>query len=161
VIAPRALPAIVAGLLLAGCAPGDDAPPPDGVRDAPAVVPATADPAGEPVLRVIPRTYLARSESQDWVEEIDRAEAGERFLLVVEPQLRTPAEGPWTLTLAREGAAAVLRLPHLRVDRATGRITFLVRSDGMPPGEYLALLTLEEGGLAAGPERQGFRFRIL
>lgn len=159
--------AVLGALAMAGCGP-DSAPGPEPRDQAAAqeAAPTEAAPtrAGEavgiPPLQVVHRTYLARPDDQDWVEEIVLEEAGSQFLLYVEPQLRSPAEGPWTLTLAREGDARFIRAPNLHVDRATGRLTFLLQTQGMPPGDYLALLTLEEGGRATGPVEQGFRFRL-
>ena len=134
-------------------APREEAAPP---ASAPAV--AVAD--GPAPVQLIGHTFLARPEDEGWVEEIDRAVAGPQFLLYLEPAVRSPAEGPWTLTLARDGDPRVLRLHNLRVERATARITFLIQSATMEPGEYLAVLSLEEGGMASGPGEQGFRFRI-
>lgn len=112
-------------------------------------------------MEVMNRTFLVRPEDEDWIEEIRLSEVGDRFLLHVRPQLRTPAEGPWILTLARDGNPAVYRIPGLRVDRATGHLTFLVHKASMEAGDYLILLTLEEGGMTTTDERQAFRFRVI
>lgn len=150
-------------LLPAPAAAADPAGSPSAASSAaaPTAPPVAATPApGDVAVRWIPRTFPARPESDRFVERIRAAEVGESFLLTVEPQVRTPAEGPWRMTLARDGDPAVLRLGGLRVDGATGQLAFLVTTAAMPSGSYLLVLEVEEGGLALGPAVQSFRFAI-
>lgn len=153
----RAVVPVAVLALLAPAACRTDGEP---LRSADAADPVAAVTQSASPLQWIPHTFLARPDDQDWVERVRVSSVGESFLVCVEPQLRTPAEGPWRLTLARDGDPAVIRIPGLVVDRATGRITFLVRTDAVAPGDYLLLLELEEGGMASGPPSQGFRFRV-
>ena len=61
---------------------------------------AASDPApGSAPLRVVRHAYLARPVDQDWWETIHPAEAGEEFLLYLEPKVLGPAEGPWTCSI--------------------------------------------------------------
>lgn len=154
VAAPAPLAALAAVILAAavGCSPTDD-----GSRSGAAAGPA-------PTIARIPRSFLARHEGQDWLEQVTRAEVGDRFLVHFQPRLRAPAEGPWTLTItpAGEGAGGkpVLEERGVRVDGATGRITLLVQTAQLPAGEYRITMDLEEGGMASGPPNQAFRFAI-
>ncbi len=117
--------------------------------------------AAAPAAERIARSFLARPDGQDWLETVPRAEVGDRFLVHFQPRLRAPAEGPWTLTVAQDGAPAVLRERGVRVDGATGRITMLFQTAQVPDGEYVIRLELEEGGMASGPPQQSFRFAVV
>jgi hypothetical protein len=145
--------AVTAGALLLGaaaCTISREAPPP----------PSSAEASPAHPLRVVPHAYLARGADQDWWETIHPAEAGEEFLLYLQPKLLAPAEGPWTLTVRSADGRVVARVPTLRVDPATGRLALLGRTASFPAGDYTLDLELEPGGLTHGPERQQFRFRV-
>jgi len=148
--------AVVLTLLAAfgvGCGARHESPAPP-----PAASAATAGPA-EP-LRVVRHAYLARGVDEDWWETIHPAETGEEFLLYVQPKLLGPAEGPWTATVKAADGRVVAQAPSLRVDSATGRLTFVGRTASFPVGDYTIDLVLDAGGVTHGPTSQQFRFRV-
>ncbi|MFN8178809.1 MAG: hypothetical protein U0167_12845 [bacterium] len=151
--AARAVAFVLLAVLGVGCGARREsaAPPPA----------ATAAPAGstEP-LRVVRHAYLARAVEEDWWETIHPAETGEEFLLYVQPKVLGPAEGPWTATVKAADGRVVTRAPSLRVDSATGRLTFVGRTASFPVGDYTIDLVLDPGGLTHGPTSQQFRFRV-
>lgn len=132
-------------------------------RESPAPPPAStpgAAPAGAAPLRAVRHAFLARPADQDWWETIHPAETGEEFLLYVEPKVLGPAEGPWTVSFRTVDGRVVARLPSLKVDPATGRLTFVGRTASFPVGDYTIDLELEPNGLTHGPQTQQFRFRV-
>jgi hypothetical protein len=154
-------------LVVAGCGPGDEravpadeAPPAGGgpVGGLP-VIPGPGEGLRAPV-DVVPRSYLARPVEQDYVEVVPREEAGPVCALLVQPRVRTPREGPWTITFRDPRGEVAATLPPQRVDTATGYLTLVAHTPFFGVGEWTIELDLVEGGLTHGPERQVFRFRV-
>jgi hypothetical protein len=148
----------LAGAVILGagaCTISRESPPPPPPSE------AASDPAtGSAPLRVVRHAYLARPVDQDWWETIHPAEAGDEFLLYLEPKVLGPAEGPWTCSIRSADGRVVARLPSLQVDPATARITFVVRTAAFPLGDYQIDLELEPNGLTHGPQSQSFRCRV-
>lgn len=149
-IRTRAPAGLALAALVAACAPSGDA---GDRRPASRIAP-------DPAVRPVPHAYLARPAEEDFWETLSATEAGEEFVLYVDPRIRTPAEGPWTATFRSADGAVVAALGGLRVDRATGRLTFLGSTRAFPPGDWTIELALEPGGVTHGPGTQTFRFRV-
>jgi len=79
---------------------------------------------------------------------------------VVHPRIRTPAEGPWTITFVDPEGHEISRQEGLRVDTATGAFTFLCAASRFAPGDWTILLEVPEGGMVAGPREREYRFRV-
>jgi len=167
-------------LALAGCSggsgspDGSDAPVPGSPSDQGVPVPGAPKGAvrgGEPVIPspgeglrapvdVIPHTIIPRPVEQDYVEVLRPAETGPVCAMLLQPQVRTPREGPWTITFVTPAGGVATKLPPQSVDPVTGQITLVAHTPFFGPGEWVIELDLVEGGLTHGPERQVFRFRV-
>lgn len=145
-------PILLPALLAAGCPSSEDVSPRAAIR--------TASPPDSAPVQWVPRSFVARSVEEEWVERIPRSEVGEFFLLHLDIPVRTPAEGPFDLTLGREGAAGVVRLPALRVDPSSGRITLLMRTAELPAGDYRVRLDVTQGGRTLGVGSREYVFRL-
>jgi hypothetical protein len=139
----------LAALVVAGCGSAEDPGAP---------VPVTTSVA--PV-ELVPRAFYARAEREDYWELVPLDTVGDHFLLHVHPRIRTPAEGPWTLTFRAPDGSELSRQPGLRVDTATGQFTFLCRRDAFRPGDWGIEMKLQEGGMTAGDSDRLFRFRVV
>ena len=123
-------------------------------------LPATQG-ADRAAVAVVKHAYYPRLESEDYWETILLGDAGAEFLLMIQPRIRTPAEGPWRATF-RDPKGRVLALHQgLRVDVATGQFTFLCSARSFAPGDWTIELEIEEGGLVSGDPRRTYRFRVV
>jgi hypothetical protein len=124
--------------------------------------PSRAPAGGErPAVAVIAHSYFPRLESEDYWETISLADAGGDFLLVIQPRIRTPAEGPWRATFRDSGGRVLVSHRNLRVDVATGQFTFLCTARSFTPGDWTLELEVEEGGLVSAERKRLYRFRVL
>ena len=140
-------------LLAAGCSSSDDAthgPPGAAVSTVPAGAPVTP----------IRHSYFPRREDVDFWETVPKTHLEPVFFLQVQPQILTPAEGPWVATFSDRDGRVLARIPGLRVDVATGNFLFLCARDRFPPGDWTLVLEVTEGGLQGREPRQVFRFRV-
>jgi hypothetical protein len=119
-----------------------------------------APPAGEDAVTVIPHTFIPRLERENYWEPVKLGRGEEKFLLQIHPRLRTPGEGPWTLTIRNAEGEVAARETGQVVDVATGAVTLLCEARSFPRGDWTIDLDLEEGGRSAGPTKHRFRFRV-
>jgi hypothetical protein len=147
---------LAAAVLAGGCSGG-------GERSAgsagDAAAPVAAAPAEEAV-ELVRHAYYPRDVSENYWEVVSLADTGPRFLLVIHPRIRTPAEGPWTITFHDPEGGEVSRHEGLRVDTATGAFTFLCKASRFAPGDWTIRLVVPEGGMVAGPREREYRFRV-
>jgi len=158
-VAGRAIVALAAGAVLAAGCSGSG----DGSGDGEAAVGGRGAPAraaSAETVELIRHAYYPREISEDYWEVVPLAETGPHFLLMVHPRIRTPAEGPWTITFVDPEGREVSREEGLRVDTATGGFTFLCDASRFGPGDWAILLEVPEGGMVAGPRQREFRFRV-
>ncbi|MCA9751909.1 MAG: hypothetical protein KC591_06935 [Gemmatimonadetes bacterium] len=122
--------------------------------------PAPSRPATPPVApaRVVPHSYLPRPVEQDYVEVVP-IETHAPIVLMLEPRVQTPREGPWRITLGNPSGEPAATFPSERVDPATGRVTLLVEPGLLTPGEWTVEFDLVPGGQSLGAKRHVFRFR--
>ena len=144
-------------LVIAGCSgesPDGAAAPRGGVP----VIPSPGEGLRAPV-DVIRHTIIPRPIEQDYVEVLDVSEMGPVCAMLVQPRVRTPREGPWTVTFVTPAGDRAVVLPPQSIDPVTGQITLVAHTPFFGPGEWTIELDLVEGGITHGPERQVFRFR--
>lgn len=116
--------------------------------------------AGGEAVQPVRHAYYPREISENYWEVVPLADAGPWFLLIVHPRIRTPAEGPWTITFIDPEGHETARHENLRVDTATGAFTFLCAASRFAPGDWTILLEVPEGGMVAGPREREYRFRV-
>jgi hypothetical protein len=133
-------------------------PPPD-VRGGNPVIPSPGEGLRAPV-DAIPHSIVPRPVEQDYVEVLRPADTGPVCAILLQPRVRTPREGPWTITFVTPAGDVATRLPPQSVDPVTGQITLVAHTPFFGTGEWVIELDLVEGGLTHGPERQVFRFRV-
>jgi hypothetical protein len=121
--------------------------------------PAEPAAAGEAV-ELVRHAYYPRELSENYWEVVPLAETGPHFLLMIHPRIRTPAEGPWTITFVDPEGNETARHEGLHVDTATGAFTFLCTASRFAPGDWTILLEVPEGGMVAGPREREYRFRV-
>ncbi|HMB71890.1 MAG TPA: hypothetical protein VKU85_21460 [bacterium] len=143
-----------AALLAGGCSGGG------GDSRKSDAAPAAEAPAAEEAVELVRHAYYPREVSEDYWEVVSLADTGSRFLLVIHPRIRTPAEGPWTITFHDPEGAEIARHENLRVDTATGAFTFLCRSSSFFAGDWTIRLVVPEDGMVAGPREREYRFRV-
>ena len=146
----KATAALAAAAILAGGCGGGGS---DEGADA---VPAAAEEAVE----LVRHAYYPREVSENYWEVVSLADTGPRFLLVIHPRIRTPAEGPWNITFHDPEGTETARHENLRVDTATGAFTFLCKASRFTPGDWTIRLVVPEGGMVAGPREREYRFRV-
>jgi hypothetical protein len=103
---------------------------------------------------------VPRPVEQDYVEILDPAVTGPVCALLLQPRVRAPREGPWTITFVAPNGDTAVKLAPQSVDPVTGQITLVAHTPFFGPGEWTIELDLVEGGRTHGPERQVFRFRV-
>jgi hypothetical protein len=108
----------------------------------------------------VPRAFYPRPVEEDFWETVPRSGAGAHFLLHVATRIKSPAEGPWTITFLDPAGAETFRQEGLRVDTATGLFTFLCETARFAAGDWTIRLEVAEGGLVAGPRERLLRFRV-
>ncbi|MDP6528684.1 MAG: hypothetical protein QGI43_03220 [Gemmatimonadota bacterium] len=148
------------GFLAVGCSSGEDgrhpaAKPGDRARRA-----GGSAVREMPAVQLVEKTYYPRPERDEFIEVIDLDRVGRTFVLLLRLRLESPREGPWTARFVNAEAGVEHVVPGLRVDVATGGLTFLCRTGRFPPGDWNLSLEAQEGAEVSGPTRQGFRFRV-
>jgi hypothetical protein len=109
----------------------------------------------------VTHAYFPRLDSEDYWETISLADVGADFLLMIQPRIRTPAEGPWRATFRDANGRVLASHRGLRVDVATGQFTFLCSARSFTPGDWTIELEIEEGGLVSGEPKRTYRFRLV